>query len=162
MEILCVFNNSLLASRKICDRSSDNNLGAKTTWQKDVTQCAVYCHLVSYRKSVIYQLGEKWPSLQCFVHEFKCVDHKLDYKFSFVNDFQILNPDKYYRSILTLAEQMSLVLKTPKDAIQASEEHRQPVSWSAKPIIKSWAITNAIIIAYIDIWTGFNPGRSIC
>ena len=36
-KIVCVFNNSLLASRKISDWSPDNNLSAKTKWQKDVT-----------------------------------------------------------------------------------------------------------------------------
>ena len=50
MRILCVFNNSLLASRKIFDRSTDSNLSAKTQWQESVTQGAMYCHLVSYRK----------------------------------------------------------------------------------------------------------------
>ena len=48
--IFCVLNNSLRASRKSCDWSPENNLRAETKWQKIVTQCAVYCHLVFYRK----------------------------------------------------------------------------------------------------------------
>ena len=40
-KILYIFNNWSLASRKFCDRSSDNNLSAKTKWQKGVIQDAV-------------------------------------------------------------------------------------------------------------------------
>ena len=53
MRILCVFNNSLLASNKICEQSLDNNLGAKTKWQKGVTQGAVSCHLASFYRVVV-------------------------------------------------------------------------------------------------------------
>ena len=48
MEILCLFINSLLPSCKICNRSLDNNLRAKTTWQEGMTQ-SVLCDLVSYQ-----------------------------------------------------------------------------------------------------------------
>ena len=51
---MCVFNNSLLVSRKICDRSPDNNLGAKNKMTEVVTQYAVYCLLVSYRKTASF------------------------------------------------------------------------------------------------------------
>ena len=50
MGILHVFNNSLLASCKICDRFPNNNLNAKTKWQKGATQAAISSHLVSYKK----------------------------------------------------------------------------------------------------------------
>ena len=51
MVILCVFNDSLLPSRKNCDRSPDNNLSAKTKCQKGATQGVVGCHLLCYRRS---------------------------------------------------------------------------------------------------------------
>ena len=34
INVKSVFNNSLLASRKICAQSLDNNFSAKTKWQK--------------------------------------------------------------------------------------------------------------------------------
>ena len=37
MGIVYIFDNSLLESRKIFDRSPDNNLSAKTKLQKGVT-----------------------------------------------------------------------------------------------------------------------------
>ena len=43
MKILRVSNNLLLATRKICDRSPDNDLIPKTKWHKGVTQGAVAC-----------------------------------------------------------------------------------------------------------------------
>ena len=52
--ILCMFNNSLLASRKICDRSPDTNLSNKPKCQKGVTQSVVSCQLESYRKSASF------------------------------------------------------------------------------------------------------------
>ena len=54
MTILCGLNNSLVASHKIGDRSLNNNLSAKTKWQKGLAQCAVFCRLVSYRKSASF------------------------------------------------------------------------------------------------------------
>ena len=51
MVMLCVLSNQLIVSRKIWDRSPDNNLSAKTKWQNGVTQGAVFFHLVSSRKS---------------------------------------------------------------------------------------------------------------
>ena len=49
--MLCVLSNELLVSRKIWDRSPDNNLSAKTKLQNGVAQGAVFFHLVSGRKS---------------------------------------------------------------------------------------------------------------
>ena len=51
MKIMCVFNNSLLATRKICHQSHDNNLTAKAKCYNGVTQFAISCRLLSYRKS---------------------------------------------------------------------------------------------------------------
>ena len=50
MGILCVFINSLLASCKICNRSPDKKLSAKTKCQKGGTESTLSCHLLSYRK----------------------------------------------------------------------------------------------------------------
>ena len=41
MVSMCVFNNSLLVSRKIYDRSPDNNSGAKNKMTEGVSQYAV-------------------------------------------------------------------------------------------------------------------------
>ena len=51
---LCMFNNSYLASRKICDPSLGDNVCAKTKWQEGVTQDALSCHLVCYPKSTSF------------------------------------------------------------------------------------------------------------
>ena len=45
MEIKCLFNNSSLASRKICTQSLDNNFSAKTEWLKEVAQRVVFCQI---------------------------------------------------------------------------------------------------------------------
>ena len=55
MGILYVFNNWSLISRIICDRSPENDLSAKMTWQNGTTQSAVFCHLVS-----------RWKSASCY------------------------------------------------------------------------------------------------
>ena len=54
---LCVrvFNNPLLASRKICDLSPDNNLSDKTKWQKGVTQCPVWRSEGPINSKLIYE-----------------------------------------------------------------------------------------------------------
>ena len=49
-----MFHNSLLKWRKVINWSPDNNLSAKTKWRNDVTQDAVSCHLLSYRKSASF------------------------------------------------------------------------------------------------------------
>ena len=56
MEMLCVFNNSLPALRKICDRLLDNNFSAQTKWQKGVTQGAVSCHSISNQELASFML----------------------------------------------------------------------------------------------------------
>ena len=46
MNILRVFNISLLTPRNICDQLPyNNNVSAKTKWQKGVTQGAASCYL---------------------------------------------------------------------------------------------------------------------
>ena len=54
MVILCEFNNSLLIWRKMFDWSPNNILSPKTKWRNGVTQGALSCHLISYRKSASF------------------------------------------------------------------------------------------------------------
>ena len=51
MGILCLFNDSLLAPRKICHRSPDNNFSTKTNWQKVWLRVKYVVIWVSCRKS---------------------------------------------------------------------------------------------------------------
>ena len=54
MVILCEFNNSLLTWRKMFDWSPNNILSPKTKWRNGVTQGALSCYLISYRKSASF------------------------------------------------------------------------------------------------------------
>ena len=46
-EYFCVFNNLLLTSRTICLWLPDDNLSSQKMTEKNATQCAVFCHLLS-------------------------------------------------------------------------------------------------------------------
>ena len=52
--ILCVFNNSLLAWRRIYDRSPNNNLSVKTKCEKVWRKGALFCSLIGHRKSPLF------------------------------------------------------------------------------------------------------------
>ena len=146
MIIVCAFNNSLLTSRRICDRSPGNILSGKTNYQKGVTQLRgsilSFGVLAQICSICINQVYSKFRTMFLFISVDMIYTNEADFRYD--NKWQnTICIDPHLCAILFLRSNCYLVT--------AHKNCQMPVmnNWTHSIFAK---IHNVIISRIIQIW----------
>ena len=121
---------SVTGITQICNRSSDNNLSAKTKWQNGVTHGAESCQLVSWRNSRLFEQGFVVTPRSYIGHHLVCS--------SVVTRIQkSWNKEKPSPKLLLkwFIQMKKVFARTPNDKILHLESHLSAILFSCRIVI---------------------------